>query len=211
MKIRSLSLAALVFSLGLAASAYANAQTPDVYVQTQHNTLTGLLRQPTSPTQSAQISAALDSMIDYDALVKGTFGLPCPAQLPNCANHWKDLSSDQQTEISGRIKTLVQKQYSKNLKRTLNYTITYAGSGNVGNFVSVHTEAQSNLDPREPKVFIDYVLEPANGGSYRVVDIVTERSSLVKNWYTTFDRYLNDPTKGYPHLKQKVDDNIAKL
>ena len=211
MKIRSLSLAAFVFSLGLAASAYANAQTPDLYVQTQHNTLTGLLRQPNSATKDAQISAALDGMIDYDALVKGTFGQPCQAQVPNCANHWKDLSADQQTEISGLLKTLVQKQYKKNLNRTLNYSITYAGTRNVGNFVSVRTEAKSNVDPREPLVYIDYVLEPANGNSYRVVDIVTENSSLVKNWYTTFDRYLNDPSKGYPHLKQKVQDNIAKL
>ena len=42
-------------------------------------------------------------------------------------------------------------------------------------------------------------------------NIVTERSSLVKNWYKTFDTYLNDPAKGYAYLKQQVQTNIAKL
>lgn len=215
MKFRSLSLAGVMFSIAFAASsAVAGAQTPDVYVQTQHNKLTGLLQQPNSASKDAQISAALDSMIDYDALVKGTFGAPCQASIPNCANHWNQLSPTQQTEISALIKTLVQKQYQKNLNRTLNYTVTYVpnppGTANVGSFVQVHTEATSKVNPRDPMVFIDYVLEPA-GNSYRVVDIVPERSSLVKNWYNTFDKYLTDPTKGFPYLKQKVQDNIAKL
>lgn len=210
MKFRSLSLAVITFSVALASSAMAIAGAPDDYVKSQHSKLETLLRQPDSAGKNAQISAALDGMIDYDALAKGTFGEPCQAQVPNCTDHWKELSPAQQVEISGLLKSLVQKQYQKNLNRTLNYTITYAGTGNVGSLVSVHTEAKSNLDAREPTVFIDYVLEPA-AGSYRVVDVVTERSSLVKNWYGTFDKYLTDPSKGYPHLKQKVLENIAKL
>lgn len=211
MKIRSLPMAVVAFSVALASSALAVADTPDNYVKSQHGKLDGLLRQPDSAAKNSQISAALDSMIDYDALVKGTFGEPCVAQVTTCTDHWKELSGAQQTEISGLVKTLVQKQYRKNLNRTLNYTVTYSGSANVGSLFQVHTEAKSNVDAREPVVFIDYVLEPALGGTYRVVDIVTERSSLVKEWYTSFDKYLTDPAKGYPFLKQKVTDKIAKL
>ena len=211
MKTRSLPLAVVAFSVALASSALALAETPDAYVKAQHDKLDGLLRQPESAAKNAQISTALDSMIDYDALAKGTLGSPCPPQVPGCVDHWTPLSSDQKTEISSLLKTLVQKQYKKNLNRTLNYSVTYSGSANVGALFQVHTEAKNNAAPRDPVVFIDYMLEPALGGTYRVVDIVTERSSLVKNWYVTFDKYLTDPTKGYPYLKQKVQDNIAKL
>ncbi len=209
MKIRSLPLTVVAFSVALASSAAAIAQTPDDYVKSQHTKLEGLLRQPDSSTKDTQISATLDSMIDYDALVKRTFGEPCP--VAGCTDHWThDLSADQRIEISGLIKTLVQKNYKKNLNRTLNYAINYTGSGNVGSDIQVHTEAKSKTDTREPSVFIDYVLENA-AGSYRVIDIVTERSSLVKNYYDAFHKYLTTPGQGYPYLKQKVVDKTSKL
>lgn len=148
-------------------------------------------------------------MVDYDALTKRTFGEPCPTA--GCTDHWTQLSADQKTEMLGLIKQLVQKNYKKNLKRTLNYNITYSGSTPVGGSFSVQTVAKSIVDPREPSVFVDYVLEGTNGGPYHVIDIVTERSSLTKNYYDSFHKYLTTPSQGYPYLKQKVVDKIAKL
>ena len=209
MKLRSRTLAILPFSLAVAASASALAQTPDDYVKTEHVKLETLLKQPESTSKDSQIATTLDAMVDYDALTKRTFGEPCPTA--GCVDHWAALSPDQQTEMRALIKQLVQKNYKKNLKRTLNYNITYSGSAPAGSSFQVHTEAKSTVDLREPSVYVDYVLEGSNGGPYHVIDIVTERSSLTKNYYDSFHKYLTTPAQGYPYLKQKVVDKIAKL
>jgi len=44
----------------------------------------------------------------------------------------------------------------------------------------------------------------------RVVDIVTEGSSLTKNYYDQFRKKMDDPNEGYPNIVQKLKDKIAK-
>lgn len=209
MKFRSRHLAAFAFTVAVASSASALAQTPDDFVKTQHGKLETILRQPDSGAKDTQIASTLDSMIDYDALAKRAFGEPCP--VAGCTDHWPELSADQRTEITSLLKTLVQKNYKKNLNRTLNYDVKYSGAVAQGQNFEVHTEAKNKVDAREPVVFIDYLLAGASGGPYRVVDIVTERSSLTKNYYDSFHKYLTTPGQGYPYLKQKVVDKTAKL
>lgn len=210
MKLRLLTVSLGLGVVALVSTAFALGPTPDDFVKSQHVKLETLLRQPESPARGAQVAASLDAMIDYDALTKRTFGEPCPVD--GCVNHWsKDLSEEQRVEALGLIKTLVQLSYKKNLNRTLSYNIAYTGSQPQGaNFV-VHTEAKSKVDLREQSVLVDYVLAGAAGGPYRVVDIVTERSKLTKNYYDSFHKYLTTPGQGFGFLKTKVQDKIAKL
>ena len=66
------------------------------------------------------------------------------------------------------------------------------------------------MNPRDPPIQIDYVVR-GSPGSYHVVDIITEESSLTKNYYDQFHRMLTNPDQGYSYLVKKLNDKIAQL
>ena len=204
---------ALVLLAGLAlagtASADAGAQK---FVMSEHVKLESLLRQPASAARDGQVTHTLDTMVDYDELARRAFGQPCPPVHPSCANHWSELTEQQRVEVTGLLKRLVEKNYRKNLIKTLDYEVTYKGQKEVGGDAKIRTEAKSKLKPRDPAVQVDYVVKPPQGGAgaYRVVDIVTEGSSLTKNYLDQFHKMLTTPGQGYPHIVKKLHDKIAK-
>lgn len=191
---------AIALGLTLAGAAPALAQTPDDFVQSGHHQLEALLRQPASAQRDQQIASAFDQMMDYDELIKRCF-----------REHWATLTADQQAEVSGLLKEIVRRNYKKNLKRTLDYNVTYRGVSGQGSDLIVRTEAQSRVNVREPVVQIDYVLEGSGSGPFHVVDIVAEGSHTTTNYYRDFHRFLTDPSKGYPYLVEKLKHKIATL
>ena len=93
--------------------------------------------------------------------------------------------------------------------KTLDYDVTYRGSRDAAGDTRVLTEAKNKLKPREPAVRVDYVVKQTAGGP-KVVDIITEGSSLTKNYYDQFRKKMNNPAEGYPNIVQKLRDKIAK-
>jgi len=73
----------------------------------------------------------------------------------------------------------------------------------------VMTEAQNKLKPRDPAVRVDYVVEKKPTG-FKVVDIVTEGSSLAKNYYDQFRKKMHTPNEGYANIVEKLREKIAK-
>jgi len=210
MRIRTLFQALLVVlaCLTLAGAAVAD-ESAQGFVEKQHVKLTGLLKQPATAARDAQIDHELDAMVDYDELARRAFGQPCPAAIPSCTYHWTDLTDAQKTEVSGLLKALVEKNYRKNLVKTLDYDVTFKGSREAAGDQRIRTEAKSKLKPRDPAVQVDYVVR-ANNGQFHVVDIVTEGSSLTKNYYDQFHKMLTNPAQGYPHIVKKLNEKIAK-
>jgi phospholipid transport system substrate-binding protein len=179
------------------------------FVQTEHVKLEALLRQPASAARDGQVSHTLDTMVDYDELARRAFGQPCPPTHSSCVNHWTELTEQQHTEVTALLKRLVEKNYKKNLIKTLDYEVTYRGQKEVAGDAKIRTEAKSKLKPRDPAVQVDYVVKPTGGG-YRVVDIVTEGSSLTKNYYDQFHKMLTTAGQGYPHVVKKLNEKINK-
>jgi len=193
-------LAVLALALTMSAAATALAQTPDEFVKTGHAQLDALLRQPDSAQRDAQIASTFDRMVDYDELIRRCF-----------KQHWNELDAAKQAEVSDLLRQIVRKNYQKNLKRTLNYNITYTGTRGQGGDVVVRTQAQSRINPRDPVVSVDYVVAGPAGGPFHVVDIVTENSSLTTNYYRDFHRFLTTAGEGYPYLVDKLKKKIAHL
>lgn len=216
MKLRSFVRAAVMMVGLTVAGAAVAGDGAQGYIEKQHNTMTSLLRQSPSADRDAKLASLMDGMIDYDALTMRGFGEPCPTAVPGCTDHWKTLSADQKKEVRDLIQKLVQKNYRKNLVRTLDFTISYKGTKDASGETRVLTEAKSNVKPRDPTVKIDYVVKPAScpagvaGPCFSVVDIVTENSSLTKNYYDQFNRMLTTPSQGYPYLVKKLNDKINK-
>ncbi len=208
---RVLVLAALTGTAVLASSATpaeANAQgAPNPaqdFVEKEHNKLEGLLKQPASVNRDTQVNTTLDGMVDYDELTRRAFGKPCPPGVSECKNWWETFSADDQKELTTLLKRLVEKNYRKNLQKTLNYDVTYRGSRAVsGNETRVITEAKAKDKPREPPVRVDYVVLPNNGKQF-VVDIYTENSSLTKNYYQDFNKMMLNPSQGLAHVKKRL-------
>jgi len=196
-----------VLTLVRAAFAQGGAQA---FLEGQHQKITALLHQPSSAARDSQVSAVLDRMVDYDELARRTFGQPCPDAVPSCTNHWDGLTGAQKAEVSNLLHQLVSKNYQKNLIKTLDYTITYKGTQAQGGASRVQTEATSKLNPRDPAVQVDYVLL-GSSDAYHVVDIITEGSSLTKNYYDQFHRMLTSQDQGYSYLVRKLNDKIAQL
>jgi ABC-type transporter MlaC component len=200
----------LVAGLALAGSASADqGEGAQKFIQTEHVKLEAILRQPATAARDAQVTNTLETMVDYDELARRAFGQPCPHAISSCTNHWGELTDQQKTEVSSLLKQLVEKNYKKNLIKTLDYEVTYKGTKEIGGDSKIRTEAKSKLKPRDPAVQVDYVVK-AYGNGFKVVDIVTEGSSLTKNYYDQFHKFLTTPGQGYPHIVKKLNEKIAK-
>jgi ABC-type transporter MlaC component len=204
-------LAALVAPLGLASSASAEDAHPDAqaFVEQQHSHIEQLLHEPKSASRDTRVYDALAGFVDYDELTRRAFGNPCPLAEPSCEVLWSGYSDAQRTELRSLLEQLVRKTYERNLVKTLDYDVAYHGSKDAGGDSRVLTEAQNRLKPREPPVRVDYIVKQTASG-LKVVDIVTEGSSLTKNYYDQFRKKMDDPKLGYADIVQKLKDKIAK-
>jgi phospholipid transport system substrate-binding protein len=201
------ALVALASLLSLTSTAHA--EDAQGFIQREHEKVDRLLHEPASGTRDTEINQALDTFVDYDELTRRAFGEPCHPSLPNCEDLWSHYSDAQKGELHDLLKQLVQKSYRKNLLKTLDYDVDYRGTRDSGNDTRVSTEAKNRTKPRDPAVRVDYVVAQTGSG-FRVVDIVTEGSSLAKNYYEQFRKKMDNPDEGYQNIIQKLKDKIAK-
>ena len=150
---RFLAFAVFVCALLLGGRARADeASEAQDYVEKQNNRIAALLRQPASAQRDAQITGLLNGYIAYDEVTHRAFGEPCPTAKP-CEDHWKALTDPQKTEVADLLKRLVEKNYRKNLIKTLDWEISYKSSkeSRDGEY-RVKTEAKNKTKPRDPSV-----------------------------------------------------------
>jgi phospholipid transport system substrate-binding protein len=204
------SLLALSVAAGmLAVAPLAHAEDAQGYIQKEHADLERMLRQAPSPARDAEVNRALDSFVDYDELTRRAFGEPCHASLPGCEDIWASYEAGKQREVHDLLKQLVENSYRKNLQKTLDFDIAYRGTREQGGDTRVVTEAQDKSKPHDPPVRVDYIVKQTPNG-WRVVDIVTEGSSLTKNYYDQFRKKMHNPGEGYPNIVAKLREKIAK-
>ncbi len=204
----------LAVSSGLAALATtvpSNAvpEEPQAFVEHQHHHIEQLLHDPPSPARDSQVHESLSTFVDYDELTHRAFGEPCPVSEPSCEDLWAKYDEGKRSEVRSLLEQLVRKTYQRNLLKTLDYDVTYRGSRDTAGDTRVLTEAKNKLKPHEPAVRVDYVVKQTGSGP-KVVDIITEGSSLTKNYYDQFRKKMNNPAEGYPNIVQKLKEKIAK-
>jgi phospholipid transport system substrate-binding protein len=204
-----LVLSSALTALAVTAPGRAAAEDAQAFVEHQHHRIEQLLHQPESPSRDSQVHESLSAFVDYDELTHRAFGEPCPSSEPSCDDLWSKYDDGQRSEVRGLLEQLVRKTYQRNLMKTLDYDVTYRGSRDAGGDTRVLTEAKNKLKPREPAVRVDYVVKQTSGGP-KVVDIITEGSSLTKNYYDQFRKKMNNPGEGYSNIVQKLKEKIAK-
>ena len=203
MRIRT-TFAALLLSTACLVSlpAFAGEAEAQSFVEQKHGKIAQLLKQPANATRDGQVDQELGVIIDYEELTRRIFG-QCPSGVA-CVDNWTGLSAAQKTEMTGLFRKLVQRTYRKNLIKTLDYDVSYKGSrATISNESKIRTEAKSKIKPRDPSVQIDYVVR-SDGGGYRIVDIVTEGSSLTTNYREQVSKMLRE--HDYAYVAKKIGD-----
>lgn len=166
------------------------------YVKAKQTELTTLIRKPRTPESDATLIKLFDGLLDYEALAKDSLG-----------EEWDRRTPDERKEFQQLLSTLVQRAYTKGIRDTLDYDITFRGEVEGKSGKVVQTVATHKTDKRKEPVHIDYVVRQS-GAVWRVVDIVTEGSSLVLNYRNQFRRVIEQ--KGFAGLLEKMRTKAAE-
>lgn len=176
------------------------------YVEGKHSTLIKLLGQPASKARDEKVDAELGTLVDYDQMAKDALG-----------KEWDKRTDAEKKEFTDLLKQLIQKNYKKNLEKTVNYAVDFKGEQSTAKLPSgaapqpgdvvVYTEATNKLDKRDPSVKIDYVLRK-KGAAFIAVDLVTEDSSMIKTFGKDFKKEIDK--NGFASVITKMKDKLAK-
>jgi phospholipid transport system substrate-binding protein len=189
------SIGAVIFAAMVSTPAHA-AESAQDFIQARQSQVSNLVRQAPGAQRDKQVAAVLDGMIDYDQLARRSL-----------AAHWGDLSDAQHKEFTDILRNLVRRNYERNIKNILDYRVEYLGEEPGSEELIVHSRASSASNRREEPISIDYRVMKVGGG-WRVVDVVTEGSSLVNNYKNQFHRIIRKD--GYDALVRRMKDKLAK-
>ena len=178
----TLSLASLI----LAATPFAWAASAEEFVKAKQAELTKLVKQG----KETEVDKVFDQVLDYRVLAEAALG-----------EHWAGRTDAEREEFTGLLSKLVRASYRKNLKSTLGYDVAYKGVEKGKDGEVVRTVATSAKDARQEPLSIDYVVRSQSGGQ-RIVDVVTEGSSMVGNYRSSFNRIIKK--SGFAELLKKM-------
>lgn len=161
--------------------------------------------------RDAALRAVTDDVIDYDALTRRALGDPCPAATPTCENLWARLDAQQRAEMTSLVTELVRSRVKRHASAVAGAPVAFLGvhpdpDGAVARVATSISDRRHEPGARD--VRLDWVL--ANGGTgWHVVDVVTEGSSLTRNYYTQLRRLMDDPSRGYAFVVERLRQKIA--
>jgi phospholipid transport system substrate-binding protein len=195
--IRTLASIGITLAALAALEPRALADSAQDFIQSRQTQVTALLRQSPGAQRDKQVAGVLDGMIDYQELAKSSL-----------AAHWADLSEAQRKDFTEVLKRLVQRNYERSIKGILDYRVEYLGEEPGAEGALVHTRASSTTDQREEPISIDYRVSSPTSGTFKVIDVVTEGSSLVSNYKNQFHRVIQKD--GFEALMKRMKDKLAK-
>jgi phospholipid transport system substrate-binding protein len=181
----------LVAALLAAPAAAATAPEAQQFVKERQEELANLVR----GGKSDEVDRVFADTLDYDTIARDSLG-----------DAWGTLTPAQQDTFRCVLRKLVARAYHRDLRKTLDYAITFAGADAVEKGFIVRTVVKSKTNAREDPVSITYVVHQA-GGAWRIRDIVTEGSSMVASYESQFRRLLK--RKGFDELIQKMRDRLG--
>jgi phospholipid transport system substrate-binding protein len=181
-----------VLALCLALSPAALAASAEDFVKAKQAELTKLVK---AGRPDAEVDKVFDQVLDYRILAEASLG-----------EHWAGRTPAERDEFTALLSQLVRASYRKNLKKTLGYDVTYKGTEKGKDGEVVRTIAKNVKNAREEPLSIDYVVR-SEGGASRIVDVVTEGSSMVGNYRSSFNRIMKKG--GFPEVLKRMRKKAA--
>jgi phospholipid transport system substrate-binding protein len=181
--------------LGLAMPAFAGEPSAESFMKDRQTELSALIKTNAGSNNAKKIETVFDSILDYDALAKGSL-----------RDQWDTRSDAERREFRDILKQLVQRAYKKNLDHTASYDVRFEGESKADDAFIVRTVAQSRTNAREEPFSIDYVIH-RDGPSYRIKDIITEGSSMVGTYHQQFTRIIKKD--GFAELLRRMKSKLS--
>jgi phospholipid transport system substrate-binding protein len=178
-------------ALAVAPAAFALGSAED-FVKAKQSELMSLVKQGRA---DKEVDKVFDQVLDYRVLAEAALG-----------EHWADRTPAERDEFTDLLSKLVRASYRKNLKKTLGYDVSYQGTEKGKDGEVVRTVAKNTKDAREEPLSIDYVVR-SQGAGQRIVDVVTEGSSMVANYRSSFNRIMKKG--GFSEVLKRMRKKIA--
>src|SRR5450755_425122 len=179
--------AALAFAMSLSLPAFA--AEAENFVKGKQTELSALVGKAKSPEDEKRLDTAFDAVLDYKNLAIATL------------ESWDQRTPAEREEFTAVLKDLVRNAYRRNLKKTLGYDVDYKGESDSDAGKIVKTVAHNTKNAREEPVNVDYVVHQVDG-KWLIYDIVTEGSSLIRNYKNQFRRVIQK--HGFDELLKRM-------
>lgn len=181
-------------------SALAQSGAATRYLHGRHDRVTEIMeRAGTTPeartARDTEVSAILSDLLDYEELGRRTLG-----------EAWGQQSAAEQRRFVDLLRQLVERNYRTNLEHIREYEVSYGAETAAPDGSVVHTSARSRTDRRQPPVEIVYTMHQVDG-AWRVFDVNTDGSSMVRTYQQMFGRILRE--HGWEGLIQRMQERLA--
>ncbi len=147
--------------------------------------------------QKDEIKQLASTLLDYDELARRAL-----------AQHWEKLSATQQKEFVTTFRELIERNYVKQLRTNLDYQVQYKNEEVDGDGATVSTMVKVRTQGKSTDAEIVYKMRKADGGAWRVWDVITDEVSLVRNYKTQFNKIITE--QSYEALLKKMKSKLAE-
>jgi phospholipid transport system substrate-binding protein len=166
-------------------------------VKANQTELFKVIAQPRSAARQEKLRTLFDEVLAYDRFVVASMG-----------GQWDNLTAGQKKRFGDLLTELIRANYRRNLRKLLDFEIVYEGEEQAKVGVQVNTLAKHRTDKREPPFELDFVVDRVSG-KLMIVDIITERASMVKTYRAQFLRILKKD--GFDKLIDKMQKKLDKM
>ena len=151
---------------------------------------------PQEAKQKEQIKELAATLLDYEELSKRAL-----------AQHWETLKPEQRSEFVATLRGLIERNYTRQLRNNLDYQVQYKKEEVEGDDATVATVVKVKTAGKSSDAEIVYKLRK-NPDGWRVWDIITDESSLVRNYKSEFNKIITE--KSYDELLKKMKNKLAE-
>jgi phospholipid transport system substrate-binding protein len=145
--------------------------------------------------QREQVKQLVNTFLDYDELARRSL-----------ARHWDTLSPAQRTEFSQLLRELIERNYVKQVRTSLDYNITYDKEEAQGEEATVKTVVHAKRKGRQADALVAYAMHRVEG-RWLVFDVTTDEVSLVRNYRSQFNKIIS--RDGYQGLVAKMRSKLT--
>lgn len=148
---------------------------------------------PAHERKRIKLRRLLRSMIHYGDLSKRSLW-----------KHWAARSVQERKEFVALLKQLIEDRVLSNINAHTDFTVEYSEPAITGKTAHIKTVVRV---PGKPEIEVEYKMTK-RGSAWRVWDLVTDGTSLVRNYRSQFNKIiLRD---GYQVLLDKMKDKLRK-
>lgn len=191
----------IAVALAVAAPAFAGGG-PSATLKQINGELDRLLRQkadsgsPAEKKQKDELRALAERLLDYAELSKRAL-----------APHWEKLSKPQRDDFVGTLRELIERNYVKQLKSSLEYHVVYKNEQVEADEATVTTVVKVKTQGKTTDAEIVYKLRKA-ADKWLVWDVITDEVSLVRNYRSQFHKIISE--KSFDELLKKMKAKLAE-